>query len=482
MKVSVAKKDGLNREIKVVVPAKDIKVKVDAKIQELTKTIKIAGFREGKVPANVIEQRHGDAVRGEVLQEIVGDSLNKAMEKESLRPAMQPNIDIEKFEKEGDLEYKATFEILPEMPKVELGKIKLEKLVTKADKKAVDEALERVAEQNQQSVAVKEKRAAKTGDVVLIDFDGSVDGERRDGMKGEGHELELGAGQFIPGFEEQLVGKKAGDDVTVTVTFPDPYMSEDLAGKEAVFECKIHEIKKKETPKLDDEFATKLGLKDLAELKEKIQEQIENEYSSYSRGRMKRDLLDTLEHMYEFEVPESLIKSEFDSIWQQVQREMEAAKARGEEEKVDEDALKTEYRDIAIRRVRLGLLLSDVGTKNDVKVEQDDINQALIAEARKYPGHEKQVFDYYQKNRQALESMTAPIFEDKVVDFIFDNAKVTEKTVSLEELTADPDADKSVTNPSGGVAKKKAPAKKKATAKKADTAKTPAKKKAAAKK
>lgn len=483
MKVQVTKEEGLKRELTIKVPSNDVETKEQAKLQEIAKTIKISGFRPGKVPVNVVKQRHGDAVKGEVLQEIVNDCTTKALDEKKLKPAMQPNIEIKSFETGKDLEYTVNFEMIPDIELKDVDKLKLEKWVTKADKKAVDEALERIAENNKQTKTVETKRAIKKGDVVLLDFDGKVDGERRDGMKGENHELEIGSGQFIPGFEEQLIGKKAGDEVEVKVTFPDPYMSEDLAGKDAVFDVKIHEIREYDTPKVDDEFAKKLGLEDAKDLREKVQEQIEAEYENFSRNRMKRDLLDKLADEYSFDVPETLVKAEFDQIWQQVQREIEAEKARGEEPDVgDEEEMKKEYEEIAERRVRLGLLLSEIGTKNDVQVTREDLNQALISEARKYQGYERQVFEYYQNNPQAMESLKAPIFEDKVVDFIFEKADVKEKEVSLDELTADPDADKTVSKPSGKKKAASSKSTKKSTAKKSDDKKSTAKKETTKKK
>ncbi len=460
MNVKVTKEEGLQRELTIKVPAAEMASKEEAKLHEIAKTIKVSGFRPGKVPVHVVKQRHGDAVTSEVLQEAVNDCTTKALAEHKLKPAMQPNIDVKKFEAGKDLEYTVSFEMIPSVDVKPVDKIKLEKLVTKVDDKAVDEAVSRIASGNKKAVTVDEKRALKKGDVALIDFDGSVDGEKKPGMKGEGHELELGSGQFIPGFEDQLIGKNVGDDVTVNVTFPDPYASADLAGKDAVFEVKIHEIKKYEEPKIDDEFAQGLGLKDLAELKERVKEQIEGEYNSYSRNRLKRELLDILADEYTFEVPASLVKAELDAILQQVEQEKAS---QGDASELDETA-KKEYEDIAERRVRLGLVLSEIGSAQEVTVSREDLNQALMAEARKYQGYERQVFEYYQNNPQAMEGLKAPIFEEKVVDYIFATAQVTEKEVSLDELTADPDADKDASNLKGEA--KKAPAKKKATTKK----------------
>ena len=396
MNVKVTKEEGLQRELTIKVPASEMASKEEAKLHEIAKTIKVAGFRPGKVPVQVVKQRHGDAVLNEVLQEAVNDTTTKALADHKLKPAMQPNIDIKKFEPGKDLEYTVSFEMIPAIDVKPVDKIKLEKLVTKVDDKAINEAIERIASSNKSTKTVTTKRALKKGDIALIDFDGSVDGEKKPGMKGEGHELELGSGQFIPGFEDQLIGKKAGDEVSVNVTFPDPYASPDLAGKDAVFEVVIHEIKEQAEAKIDDEFATKLGLKDLAELKERVEEQIQGEYDTYSRSRLKRELLDTLAEAYSFEIPESLAKAEYESILQQVEQEKQA---QGDSTELD-DAAKKEYEAIAERRVRLGLVLSEIGTQEKISVSREDLNQALIAEARKYQGYERQVFEYYQNNQQ----------------------------------------------------------------------------------
>lgn len=464
MNVKVTKEEGLQRELTIKVPASEMASKEEAKLHEIAKTIKVAGFRPGKVPVQVVKQRHGDAVMNEVLQEAVNDSTTKALADHKLKPAMQPNIDIKKFEPGKDLEYTVSFEMIPAIELKPVDKIKLEKLVTKVDDKAIDEAIERIAGSNKATKTVTSKRALKKGDIALIDFDGSVDGEKKPGMKAEGHELELGSGQFIPGFEDQLIGKKAGDEVSVTVTFPDPYTSEELAGKEAVFEVTIHEIKEYEDAKIDDAFAKQLGLKDLAELKERVEEQIQSEYDTYSRSRLKRELLDTLAESYSFDIPESLAKAELESILQQVEQEKQT---HGDTTELDA-AAKKEYEQIAERRVRLGLVLSEIGASENITVSREDLNQALIAEARKYQGYERQVFEYYQNNQQAMESLKAPIFEEKVVDFIFEKADVKEKEVSLEELTQDPDEGKDPSNPAG---KKKAEKKKTTTAKKKTTKK-----------
>lgn len=456
MKVTETVKDGLKRGFKIVVPAADVKTRMDVKLQELAKTANLPGFRVGKAPMDVLRQKYGQAALGEVVQQAVNDTTMKVLNEKSLRPAAQPQIDIKKMAENSDLEYDVEVEVLPDITVTDISKLSLEKQVSKVDKKAVDEALERIAKSNRKSVKVTDDRKSKKGDVVLIDFDGSVDGERRPGMKGEDHELELGSNSFIPGFEEQLTGKKAGETVSVKVTFPRPYHSKELEGKEAVFETVVKEVREFQLPAIDEAFAKELGQESLETLKKLVEEQIQREYDMFARSKLKRQLLDKLAETHMFDVPPSLLDGEFQAIWQQVQSELKAA-----DEKYDEKKLMEEYREIAHRRVRLGLVLSEVGIKNNIQVPNDALNRALMAEARKYPGQEQRVMEFYQSNPQAIESLKAPIFEDLVVDFIVDKAKVTEKTVSLDELTHDPDEDFSVTDPNNKKAKA-APKEKKA--------------------
>lgn len=442
MQITETSATGLRREFKVVIPAKDIESRVHDRLSEIGKTIKIPGFRPGKVPLPFLKQRYGQSVLGEVLDVAVNDSSKKAIEDNKLRPALQPKVEVTKFEDGSDLEFNMAVELLPEFEPADMAGIAVTKPVVAVDDKAVDEAIQRIADGRKTSEPVAKKRAAKTGDIAVIDFDGSVDGEKRPGMKGEDYELELGSGSFIPGFEDQLVGVKPGEKKTVEVTFPEGYHAAELAGKAAVFEVDVKELRVPKAPEIDDEFAKALGFEGgLDALKQAVRERMEADYGNLSRLRAKRQLLDRLAEMHDFPVPQGMVDIEFDQIWQRLQEELKQGGGDAEDKAKDEETLKGEYRAIAERRVRLGLLLSEVGRRNNVTVTRDELGRAVFAEAQRYPGQEQQVFEFFKNNPQAVESLRAPIFEDKVVDFILGQVKVTEAPVSVEELMREPDED-----------------------------------------
>jgi len=462
---------GLKRAYACTIPAADMNKKQDARLAELAGTVNIKGFRKGKAPMNVIKAQYGDAVLGEVVERAINTESQKVLNDNKIKPATQPKIEITSFEKGEDLNFTMEVEAMPEFKLMNFKGLKLTKPIADVDDATIEDALTRIASQNSDSKPITTKRAAKSGDIVVIDFDGSVDGEKRDGMAGEQFNLELGGGQFIPGFEDQLIGKKAGDEVTVNVTFPENYGSAELAGKEAVFECKIHEIQEKTDAKVDDDLAKKLGIDDLAALKKIIREQMQGEYEQFTRMRLKRDLLDQLDAGHKFELPSMMVEQEYEMIIKQMEQERhQQMHAEGnhdhncEESHIADDE-KKELRDIAERRVKLGLVLSEIGTDNKITVNQDDLQKAVVNEAKKYPGQEAQVFEFYQKNKNALDSLRAPIFEEKVVDFIVELADVTEKSMSVDELTSDDD-DGLKPKAKKKEAAKKAPAKKKAAAKK----------------
>ncbi|MDE1145679.1 MAG: trigger factor [Azospirillaceae bacterium] len=440
MNITQTSTEGLRREYTVVIPAADLAGRVDVQLKEIGKTVRMPGFRPGKVPMSVLKQRYGQSVMGEVLDKAMSDSAAKVVEQHSLRPALQPKVEIVKFEADGasDLEFKMTYEVLPEFTPADLSGVAIEKPVVEITDAQVDEAVGRIAAGRKTSAPLTEDRPAAKGDIVVIDFDGSVDGEKRPGMKGEGHELELGSGSFIDNFEEQLEGTRPGDHRTVSVTFPEAYHAAELAGKAAVFEVDVKEVKAAVEVTLDDEFAKGLGFDDLAALKTVIRERLGGDYTVMSRLRAKRALLDQLAELHTFEVPAGMVEIEFDQIWKRLQEELKAGDA-GEDAGKDEEELRKEYHDIAVRRVRLGLVLSEIGQANNITVAREELNQAVLAEVRRYPGQEREVFDFFKNNPQAVESLRAPVFEDKVVDFILGQVKVTEKPVSAEELMQDPD-------------------------------------------
>lgn len=439
MQITETSAEGLRRDFKVVITAQDIESRVQTRLTEVGKTLKIPGFRPGKVPMPILKQRYGQSVMGEVLEEAVNDGAQRAASDNNLRPALQPKIEVLKFDPGQDLEFAVQIEILPEIEPADLSGVEIEKPVAAVADDAVTESLSRLSKGRRTTEKVEEDRAAVTGDILLINFDGSVDGEKRPGMQGEDYELELGSGSFIPGFEEQLVGAKADSDVTVNVTFPEAYHAAELAGKAALFEVKVKEIRVGKDAEINDDLAKSFGFDDLEALKKAVSERMSDEYGTTSRLRAKRALLDKLAELHSFDVPAGMVEIEFEQIWKRLQEEL--ANGGAEEEGKDEEALKTEYRDIAVRRVRLGLLLSEIGRRNNITVSRDELNKAMIDEVRRYPGQEQQVFDFFRKNPQAVESLRAPIYEDKVVDFILGNVKVNEVTVSVEELMRDPDED-----------------------------------------
>ena len=444
MNVTETSSEGLKHEFLVVIDKAEIERQVTAKLNEISKRVKIPGFRPGKIPMPLLKQRYGTSVMGEVLEKTVQDTSGKAVADKGLRPAMQPKIDIKSFEEDGDLEYTLAVEVLPEIEAVAFDGIALEKPTYAVADAEVDEAIAKIAERHKSSEPVKTKRAAKTGDILVIDFKGSVDDESKPGMNSDDFELELGSKSFIDTFEDQLVGAKPGEHKTVTVTFPENYGSTDLAGRQAVFEVDVKELKKSIPASVDDELAKKMGLESLDKLKETVRTQLQTDYDGYTKLKVKRALLDDLAAKHSFPVPQGMVDMEFDAIWKRVEEEMKTApsedgKSGGEagegEAKKDEAALKQEYRGIAERRVRLGLLLNEIGRGQNLQVTQEEVNRALFTEARNYPGREKQVIEFYRKNPHALENLRAPLYEDKVVSYILGQVKLTDKPVGKEELT-----------------------------------------------
>jgi len=435
MQITETKSEGLSREFKIALPAKDIEEKISHRLKELATTAQLPGFRPGKVPVSVLRKKYGPSVMGEILERAVNDSSQQALAEKGLRPAMQPQIEVTSFEDGGDLEYTLAVELLPEIKPVDFSKIKLQRMIAKEDKKAVDEALANLAKSHGSSAPVKEKRKTMSGDILTIDFVGRIDGKEFAGGKAEGYELTLGSNAFIPGFEDQLIGVNAGDEVTVNVSFPENYGAEELSGKAVVFDVTVHEINEQVESAIDDELAKKLGLENLDALKKSITEERAKEFDQLARMHLKRTLLDELAEAHDFEVPEKLLEQEFEQIWAQYEEQKKSGNPDiDDEEGKSEEEQKVEFRDIAERRIRLGLLLSEVGRSNNLQIEQEDLNKQLMAEARRYPGREQEVLEHYKKNPQAMEQLSAPIFEEKVVDFILEQATITDKAVSTDEL------------------------------------------------
>jgi len=432
MQVTETQNEGLKRGYQITLTADELDAKVNEKLVEAQPEIEMKGFRKGKVPMALLKKQFGQRLIGEAMQEAIDGAMNKHFEDSGDRPALQPNVQMKDGEtwKEGDdVVVDMTYEALPEIPEVDLSDIALEKLVVKADDASVTEALENLAE-NAQNFETKDG-AAEEGNQVVFDFVGKVDGEPFEGGAAEDYPLVLGSGQFIPGFEEQLTGVKAGEEKTVTVTFPEEYQAENLKGKEATFDCTIKEVKAPEKAAVDDELAKKYGAEDLAALKAQITERLEAEYNQAGRAVMKRALLDALDKKVSFDLPPSLVEAEAGQIAHQLYHE-----EHPDDHGHDHGEIKPteEHNKLAERRVRLGLLLAELGQKAEVEVSDSEMTQAILNQARQYPGQERQFFEFVQNNPQMQQQLRAPIFEDKVVDYVFEQAKVQEKEVSKDEL------------------------------------------------
>jgi len=491
MQVTETKNEGLSREFTIVVPANEFEEQVSSRLKEMSKTVQIPGFRKGKVPVSLLRKKYGPNIMGEALEKAVQDGSTKVMADNDLRPAMQPKIEITSFEEGKDLEYTMAVDVMPEIDLGDFSKISVERMVAETDESEIDATLARMADAYKTSAPVAKKRKAKSGDVVNINFVGKVDGEEFPGGKAEGFDLELGSGSFIPGFEDQLIGQNPGDELDVNVKFPEEYGAENLAGKDAVFGVKINELKESKPSEIDDELAKKAGMENLEALKTAVREQHAQGFNQISRQKAKRALLDALHGAYSFELPNGLIEAEYDSI----QKAYEQAKEAGQEvEEMTDVERETDFRDIANRRVKLGLLFAEVGRTNKIEITQDDLQKAILQEAQNYPGQEQMVFKYYQENPEAMQQLSGPVFEDKVTDFIMELAKTSDKVVSVEELMAEDDEPAKKKAPAKKAAAKKAPAKKaapkkaaakeegdKPAAKKAPAKKAPAKKPAAKK-
>ena len=481
MKIKETKQEGLAYGFEITIPANDIDARVEDKLKEYGKTIRIQGFRPGKVPMNILKSRYGKAIMGEVLELAVNETSAKIMADKSLKPAMQPKIEVKSFDADQDLVYTMDLEVLPEIKLADFKGIKLEKPIAEVTEESIEESLAKIAEGNISTQPITGKRAAKDGDTLKMDFDGRTadDDVHHDGMKAEGHMLKLGSGAFIPGFEEQLVGVKAGESVDVNVKFPDEYGAEHLAGRDAIFAVTVHEIHEDAEGAIDDALAERLGMKDLEALKEAVKTQMQMEYDGQSKTVVKKYLLDELDALHQdLEIPPGLLDSEYTNIMDQVKldRQQRDGEDAGELELSKDE--EEEFKYIAERRVRLGLILAEIGNQNGITVADADLQRAVVAEAQKYPGQEKQVFDYFSQNKQALEQLRGPMFEEKTVDFILELAEITDKTVTLDELANALDEDSEAETKS----KKKAATKKKPSSAKASDDKPAAKKKAPAKK
>jgi trigger factor len=486
MPVTQTGADGLKREFRIVVPNDEVERQITSRLDELGRTIRVPGFRPGKVPPQLLRRRYGPTVRGQVLESAVQDSTAEAIREHNLRPALPPRVDIVSFDEGADLEYRMSVELLPDIPEPSFADLGVERLIVEVPDADVDKAVERIAEQQRKSEPVE--RPAESGDILVVDIDGRAEDREIPGASGKDRQIVLGSGHFLPGFEEQLIGAAAGEHRAVKVTFPGDYGAADLASKEAVFEVDVKEVRQRAPLVIDDELGKSVGLQSLAELRQEMQERMRQEYAGAARLRLKRALLDRLAERYDFPVPIGMVDIEFETMWAAHQaapspgEATDAAAVAGEAATAAEAAVageaatageaaagdagetaaageaaadgaaaapdaaeatdaaeRAEYREIAERRVRLGLLLAEVGRNNNITVTQEELNQAIIREARRHFGHERQVLDFYRQHPEAVARLRGPIFEDKVVDFIIELAKPEERHVTPQELLAMPE-------------------------------------------
>ena len=475
MQVTETSAEALKREFTITVPAGDLEQEITRRLGEIGRQVRLPGFRPGKVPMQILRTRFGPSVRGEVLQHTLQASSAEAISERQLRPALPPRVDIVSADEGADLEYKMAVEVLPEIPEPNFADLDIERLVVEVPEQEIDRAVERIAEQQRKSEVVE--RPAENGDILLVDVEGRIDEREIPGASGKDRQIVLGAGSSIPGFEEQLVGATAGEHRQVHLTFPADYAVADLAGKQADFTVDIKEVRQRSPISIDDELGQAVGLENLAELRQEVRQRLQRDYDAASRLRLKRSLLDKLAEGHDFPVPPGMVDLEFDNIWTQYQAQREAPPAAasaaglpasaegaadalpasaegaadalptgageagddGGEREQSEEAARSEYRRIAERRVRLGLLLAEVGRKNNITVTPDEVNQAITREARRHPGHERQILDFYRQNPGTIDALRAPIFEDKVIDFIAELAKIEERKVTSQELLGEPE-------------------------------------------
>lgn len=441
MQVTETLSDGLRRGFAITVPMAAIEEKRTAKLNEISKTVKLPGFRPGKVPASIVKQRYGTAVMAEVLEESVQDAMQQVLEERGMRPAGQPKVEVKQLpEKDQDLQFDLDVELLPEITMPDFAGLKLVRYKAEPAAEAIDKALGEIAARQEGREPVTEDRGAAAGDTLTVDFVGKVDGVAFAGGTGTDMAVKLGGLGFIPGFWEGMEGMKVGEERQINVTFPAEYHAKELAGKPATFDLVGKVLEQSKPVAVDEALATAIGFETLEELRGVVSQQIQREFDSISRMRIKRDLLDALSKQAAFEVPPSMVEAEFGQIWARVESDLKAGKLDEDDKGKDEATLKAEYRPIAERRVRLGLLLSEIGRQNGVQVQPDELTRAMRAEAARYPGQEGAVMEFFRKNPQAADNLRGPIYEDKVIDFILELAAVEDKVVSAEDLSAEPDS------------------------------------------
>ncbi len=444
MQVTETLNQGLKRGFTVVVPASELDAKRTARLTELGRTMKMSGFRPGKIPLAIVRQRYGTAVAGEVLEQVVNDATRDLLTERGLRQASQPKVELVsglETKPETDLEFTLELELLPEIVQPDLSLLSLTRLRAEPDPATVDKALADIARRQRSFETIEEVRGAQSGEVLTVDFAGQVDGVAFDGGTASDVDVEIGGEGFIPGFSEQLVGLAPGESRTIQVSFPEDYQAAELAGKAASFDVSAKALKRPVERPVDDELAQKMGFEGLEQVRDALSGQVRQEYEQMSRMRIKRELLDQLATQTSFDAPQGMVEGEFGSIWSRVEADLKAGKLDEEDQGKDEETLRSDYRKIAERRVKLGLLLAEIGRANGVSVTSDEMVRAMRTEAGRYPGQEAQVIEFFRKNPQAAETLRGPIFENKVVDYVLELARVEERTVTPEELAEVPPAE-----------------------------------------
>jgi trigger factor len=445
MQVTETLTEGLKREFQVVVPAADLEARLNERLVQIKDRVRLNGFRPGKVPVGHLKRVYGRSVMAEAIEAIVQEANSKIVTEHGFKLAMQPQVKLPEGEGEiekiitgnADLAYTVALEIVPKIELADFKGITLERLTAEVTEKDIAEAVQKIGEQSRPFAAKAAGAKVEAGDRVVLDFSGKIDGKPFEGGSGGDVAILIGSGTFIPGFEDQLIGMQAGETRDVKVTFPVNYLAEKLAGKDAEFVVTAKSIEAPGEVKIDDAFAKSLGMESLEKLEDAVEERLQREHTVQSRQRLKRVLLDRLDELHKFSPPPTLIEEEFTNVWNTVTQDLQTRKSSFEAEGTTEEASRKEYRDIAERRVRLGLVLAEIGERNDIKVSDDELTRAVVEKARQFPGREQEIWELYRKNPQAIASLRAPIFEEKVVDFILELAKVTDKQVTREELFKD---------------------------------------------
>ena len=440
MQVTETVNEGLQRELKITVPKADMAERLMERLTQMKSQVQINGFRQGKVPLSHLKKVYGEQAMAEIVNDIINNRSGEVLKDREERPAQQPEISMTEDEAHAkeilsgnaDFEYTMSYEVMPEINAPELEKLKIERPVADTSDKEVDEQVERIAESARQ-YEEKKGKAAK-GDRIIMNYLGKIDGEPFDGGADDNALLVLGSGQFIPGFEDQLIGKKADDETVVKVSFPEDYSAAQLAGKDAEFDVKVVKVEKPGKLEINDDLAKQLGVESAEKLRETVRGQIESQYGSFTRAKVKRQVLDLLDEKTKMELPKKMVVQEFSNIWGQVEGEMKRSGKSFEDEDTTEEKARKEYQTLAERRVRVGLVLADIGEKAEIQVSDEEMQQAVFQQVQQYPGQEQEVMDYFKNNQDAIAGLRAPIYENKVVDFIVEKASVTDKTVSKEEL------------------------------------------------